>query len=77
MEVERRSLIAEKALKILEIPSYDDPVGMLRKVSSPSVERADIKYAVRILKLIDEGNYDEAERKLEVLEAWHRQCVGG
>lgn len=77
MTADRASLIAEKALRILEIPSYDDPIGMLKRVSSPSAERADIKYAVRIVKLIEEGNFEEAERKLEVLEAWHRQCVGG
>jgi hypothetical protein len=68
--------VAERALQILEIMPGADPVGMLRRVASPQANRSDLKFAFKLLQLLDDGRVAEAESKLRLLEAWHQQCVG-
>ena len=64
-------------LKILEMMPTEDSVRTLREISSPTASRSDLKYAYKLLQLLDEGRVDEAEAKLEMLASWHEQCVGG
>lgn len=69
--------VAERALRILEVMPGEDPLGLLRQVASPTANRSDLKYAFKLLQMLDEGRVEEAESKLRILEAWHEQCVGG
>ncbi|MBI2184739.1 MAG: hypothetical protein HYU39_07265 [Thaumarchaeota archaeon] len=74
---DRKQEIAAKALKILEMIPTEDSVATLRQISSPTAQRSDLKYAYKLLQMLDEGRLDEAESKLEMLTSWHEQCVGG
>ena len=74
---ERKQEIAAKMLKILEMMPTEDSVRTLREVSSPEASRSDLKFAHKLLLLLEEGRVEEAEAKLGMLEAWHEQCVGG
>ena len=69
--------MAGKALRILEIMPGDDPLGLLRKIASPTANRSDLKFAFKLLQMLEDGRVEEAESKLRLLEAWHQQCVGG
>ncbi|MBI4258173.1 MAG: hypothetical protein HY619_04385 [Thaumarchaeota archaeon] len=74
---DRKQEVAAKALKILEMMPTEDSVATLRQVSSPTASRSDLKYAYKLLQMIDDDRLDEAESKLEMLASWHEQCVGG
>jgi hypothetical protein len=45
-------------------------------VASPEASRSDLKFAFKLLQMLEDGRVAEAESKLRLLEAWHQQCVG-